>query len=90
MLEHICIFHKSGLVLWSQSLKAMSGTGVVERYIQSVLLEQRATGAATNSLLVDDHVVKCTVDNAHDLVFIVRHRDVMLFFFSHSSDRPID
>jgi hypothetical protein len=72
MLEHVCVFHKSGLVLWSQSLKAVS-SNVVDQYVQSVLLEQRvAGGAATNSLVLDDYVVKSAVDNVHDFVFVVR------------------
>lgn len=73
MLDHVCIFHKSGLILWSESYKPLT-SNVIDAFVHNVLLEQRAGAGASNALAIDEYMVKCVVDNEYEIVFLVRKR----------------
>lgn len=77
MLDYVCIFHKGGLVLWSELYKPLS-SNVVDQFVHTVLLEQRAGTGSSNTLALDEYMIKCTVDNEYDIVFLVR--DFFFFF----------
>lgn len=74
MLDYVCVFHKGGLVLWSEAYKPLS-SNVVDTFVHTVLLEQRAgVGATGNSLALDEYMIKCAIDNEYDIVFMVRNQ----------------
>lgn len=71
MLDHVCIFSRTGVVLWSHayvSFKGQGPHGPVDAVIKSVLLEGKGAAGRHST---DAHAVRWTMDNNLGLVFAV-------------------
>lgn len=67
MLDHISIFTKTGIVLWSKTLCKLQGNPV-EELIDSVLLQEKG---GEKSTILGPYRLKWDMINELDIVFVV-------------------
>jgi signal recognition particle receptor subunit alpha len=74
MLDHVCIFRRSGVVLWSQTLTPLKGEPV-NALIKDVLLEGKA-GSST-AYTHNTYALQWLLANEHDLVLVAVYQKVL-------------
>ncbi|CAM9860817.1 unnamed protein product, partial [Phaeothamnion confervicola] len=73
MLDQVCIFDKSGVVLWSKTMSKLKGSPVND-LIKSVLLEERGGSA---SVTTDWYKLQWTLANELDFVVVVVYQKML-------------
>ncbi|CAM9449227.1 unnamed protein product [Chrysoparadoxa australica] len=73
MLDHVCIFSMSGVVLWSKTMAKLKGTPVND-LISSVLLEGKG---GSSFITTDWYCLRWTVANDLDFVIVVVHQKML-------------
>lgn len=74
MLDHVCVFRRSGLVLWSHTATPLRGLNPVDMLISEVLLQGRAAHTNYSS---GPYALRWALDNAHGLVFVAVYKKVL-------------
>lgn len=86
MLDHTCIFSKTGVVLWSKSwakLKAtVSGESPVSSLVRTVLLEDK--GGASRNATIESYSLRWAFANEFDLVIVVVYQKVGQYRNTHT------
>jgi len=82
MLDHVSIFSKRGVVLWSKSwakLKPVRGEDPVHVLVKDVLLEDK--GGASRSATLDNYILRWTMVNELELVIVVVYQRLLQLLY---------
>jgi hypothetical protein len=67
MIDNISILTKGGLLIWDFETHPLRGS-TINSFIQKVLLEEKASQKSFNT---ENYIIKWTMDNETDLIFLV-------------------
>lgn len=77
MLDHISIFTKTGIILWSKTFCKLTGNPV-EELIDTVLLEEKGGDKST---VIGNYALKWTLANELDIVFVVVYSKLLTLLY---------
>ena len=80
MLDHVSVFTKTGVVLWSRTMAKLKGTtNPVNTLIADVLLEEK--GGGTRSHTIDQYTLRWRLVNELELVIVVVYQKILQLLY---------